>query len=398
MKLKLAVVAVLAVVGVGALVYTLGGVNVNAADAPEYLTSPATVGDVTEDIAATGSVAATSRTAVAFGVDPYLVSDGDGPTSPTTYEVTDVTVQVGDTVAVGDPLATADSTDLARELAAARNDLSSAKVSLRAAEDDLDDAEDADVTAQIRQAKIGLNNARNGVAAAQAKVDDLKAQVAGATLTAPVAGVVTEVNVTAGFDAPAGAAVVIDAPTFQVTTDVVESDLADVEVGQVAAISIAAIDTELTGTVTAVSPITTSDSGSGVVAFPVTVTLDEAPADLHAGMSADVTITIASATEVLTVPSAALLGAEGDYRVRTLDAEGNPVVTPVEVGLVTDTTAEITSGLSEGTAVVTGTASELAGTTNNQNGGFGAPGGVVSMPGGGPVFRDGGPAVNVERP
>ena len=53
-------------------------------------------------------------------------------------------------------------------------------------------------------------------------------------------------------------------------------------------------------------------------------------------MSADVTITIASATDVLTIPSAALLGADGDYRVRTLDAEGNPVVTPVEVGLVTE--------------------------------------------------------------
>ena len=41
MKLKLAAVAVLAAVGIGALVYTLGGVSANAADTPEYLTAPA---------------------------------------------------------------------------------------------------------------------------------------------------------------------------------------------------------------------------------------------------------------------------------------------------------------------------------------------------------------------
>jgi multidrug efflux pump subunit AcrA (membrane-fusion protein) len=217
-------------------------------------------------------------------------------------------------------------------------------------------------------------------------------------VTAPVAGVVTEVNVTAGFDAPAGAAVVIDAPTFQVTTDVVESDLADVKVGQTATVTIDAIDAEVEGIVAAVAPTTSSDGSSGVVSYPVTVTLDEAPADLRSGMSADVTITIASATDVLTVPSAALLGAEGDYRVRTLDAAGALRVVPVEVGLVTSTTAEITSGLSEGATVVTGTASDLAGTTNN-NGGFGGPGGMA-VPGNGPVFRQVGPdgGVSVERP
>jgi hypothetical protein len=75
----------------------------------------------------------------------------------------------------------------------------------------------------------------------------------------------------------------------------------------------------------------------------------------------------------------------------TLGPDGTPVPTAVEVGLVTDSLAEISSGLTEGTAVVTGTASDLAGTTNN-DGGFGPPGGdVVTVPGG-PVFRQGGPA------
>ena len=60
------------------------------------------------------------------------------------------------------------------------------------------------------------------------------------------------------------------------------------------------------------------------MAFPVTVTLTKAPADARAGMSADVTITIASATGVLTVPSSALQGSDGDYAVMTLGADGTP--------------------------------------------------------------------------
>jgi RND family efflux transporter MFP subunit len=395
MKLKLAAVAVLAAVGVGALVYTLGGVSASAAGATEYLTAPATVGDVTDEIAATGAIATTSRTGLAFGVDPYVVDDGDGPSSPATYAVTEVAVEVGDRVAAGDRLATADSAELERQLDAATNDLLTAKIDRNAAEDELDDAEDDEDSDRIYQAKKGAYAAENRVAEAQAKVDDLKAQLAGATLTAPVAGVVSEVNVQPGFDAPSGAAIIIDAPTYEVTTDVVESDLVDVVIGQTASVRVDAIDADLTGTVTAISPVSGSDSdGSGVVSYPVTVTLGEAPADLRSGMSADVTITTASATDVLTVPSAALIGREGEYAVRTLDAEGDPVMTPVEVGLVTAASAEITGGLSEGQAVVIGTASDLAGTTTTGQDGFGG----VAVPGGGPIIREGGPMVrpNVE--
>jgi hypothetical protein len=92
---------------------------------------------------------------------------------------------------------------------------------------------------------------------------------------------------------------------------------------------------------------------------------------------------------VLTVPSAALQGTIGDYAVMTLAADGTLLRTPVDVGLVTSTTAEIKSGLAEGTAVVTGTASDLIGTANQGNGGFGGPGVAVPIGGSGPRFERG---------
>ena len=79
-------------------------------------------------------------------------------------------------------------------------------------------------------------------------------------------------------------------------------------------------------------------------------------------MTADVTITIDSATNVLTVPAAALRGTAGNYSVLILGADGTPTAQPVEVGLVTNTTAEIKSGLTEGQEVVTGVNTAQTGT------------------------------------
>ena len=109
-----------------------------------------------------------------------------------------------------------------------------ARIQLRLAKASLSDAEDADVTAQIRQAKISVNNARSQLADATKTRDDLKTQITLATLTAPIDGVVTAVNVVKGLEAPSGDAIVIDATTFQITADVVESDLASMKVGQTA--------------------------------------------------------------------------------------------------------------------------------------------------------------------
>jgi RND family efflux transporter MFP subunit len=389
MKLKLAAIGVMGALGIAAFAYSLGGFGATAAQGPQYLTATAAIGDVTAEIAATGTLAATSRTAVAFGLDAWIVNDGvSSPASPATFRVTEVSASVGSTVKAGDTLAAADSPNLQRQLTAATYDQQSAQLSLGNAEDTLEEAEDDDDTTRIRNATIARNNALKQVADADAKVAEIAAQLAAATLTAPIDGVITEVNIAPGFDAPAGAAIVIDAPGFQVTTDVVESDLASVEVGQTATVSIDAVGADVTGTVTAISPLATQ--GGSIVSYPVTVVLDETPEDAHAGMSADVTITTATAEGVLTVPTAALQGTGGNYRVRTLAGDGTVTAVPVEVGLTTASLAEITSGLSAGTTVVTGTASDLAGTSTTGTGGFVVPGGGGFAPNGGGFAPNGG--------
>lgn len=387
MRRKVLALTVLIAVAVGALAVSVGGVGAQPTAATQYLTSEAAVGDVTDEVAATGALAATATYGLAFGVAPYLIAEGDDPpASESTWPVTDVATQPGDSVKVGQILATADTADIRRELSRATADLNAANLQLKIAKEQLADARDADDQDAERQALLQVYAIKNQVSQATDTREALRAAIRAATLRSPIDGIVTEVNIVDEFDAPAGAAIVVASSALTVTTDVIESDLADVAVGQTASVTVDAIGAALTGSVTAISPVA-GDSSSGVVAYPVTVTLDEAPADARAGMSADVSITIASATDVVTVPSSALQGSTGDYAIMTLAADGTPQRVAVEVGLVTNATAEITDGLDAGTPVVIGTTADLIGTDNGTRGfGGGAiPGGVVRrIDGGGP--------------
>jgi RND family efflux transporter MFP subunit len=378
MKRKLLALVVLVAVGIAALAVTFGGLGAAAATTTQYLTTPATRGDVTDEVAATGTLAAATTYGMAFGTDPYLTDGSDNaPQADRTWPVKDVLVKTGDRVKAGEVLATASTADAQRDLATATADLRSANINLSIAKQRLADARGAGNTDAERQALIQYYGAQNQKSKASQDRGAIQREIKAATLRAPIDGIVTAVNVSKGFDAPAGHAILVASTTFTVTTDVVESDLADMKVGQAANIAVDAIGAELQGTVTAISP-TTSDSQTGVVSYPVTITVANAPPTAREGMSADVTITTATATGVLTVPSSALQGSAGSYEVRVLDADGTVRRVPVDVGLVTNTMAEIKSGLEEGTAVVTGTTADLVGNSFTGRNGF--PGGGVAVP------------------
>jgi membrane fusion protein, macrolide-specific efflux system len=391
MKLKILAIVALGVVGIGAAFVAAGGLPASAATTTQYLTGAATTGDVADDVAATGTVAASASYGVSFGSAAHLAGASTAAGS-TAWRVSTLKVKVGDTVKKGVVLATADTTDLKRQLTDATAALGSAKIQLAIAQDDLDAAT---TTAATRQATMTLYNAETQVSNARKARTDLINQIRLATLTAPVDGVVTAVNIVAGLEAPSGDAIVIDTASLQVTADVVESDLASMAVGQTATVSIAAVNADVTGKVTAIAPTAVGNTTGGVVSYAVTVSIDQPPATVRAGMTADVTITIDSATNVLTVPATALRGTAGNYSVLLIDAAGQTTPQPVEVGLVTNTTAEIKSGLSAGQEVVTGVNTAQTGTATNGTGGFGGGfGGAFPVGGGGTRRGNGNGNVN----
>ena len=387
MKLKLLAIALLIVVGVGAAYVALGGLPTSAASTTRYLTGTASTGNVSDDVAATGTVAARDSYGLEFGAAPHLASASSSSSSSssggsgTTWDVYDVKVGVGDRVTAGQVLAAASPEDLSRQLATASATLANAKLQQQTAQDNVDALTSTSTTAQVRQAKIALNSANGQVSDAYKAVGDLKAQIGRAVLKAPIAGIVTAVNISKGLAAPSGDAIVIDGDALDVSASVVESDVAKMAVGQTADVTIAATGSDLTGKVTSIAPTATGNTSGNVVDYAVTVSLQNPPSAVRSGMTADVTITIASANNVLTVPAAALRGTTGNYSVLVMGADGTPTPQGVEVGLVTNTTAEIKSGLNEGQQVVTGVANAQTGTPTVTGGGFG--GGGIAIPGGG---------------
>src|SRR3954452_22661941 len=106
MKFKLFAIVVLLVVGGAAVAIAFGGFPGNAAAAVTYLTSTAAVGDVSDDVAATGPIAASTTWSLAFGSAPTTATSSSSSSSATdpnggTWTVDKVDVKVGDTVAKG---------------------------------------------------------------------------------------------------------------------------------------------------------------------------------------------------------------------------------------------------------------------------------------------------------
>lgn len=384
MRLKLVAIVVLLVVAGGAVLASLGTFTPAASSATTLLTTPASVQDVTDEIAATGTIQAVAKYFLAFGQDPVTVDGdstedgsqgGDATAASVTWPVATVTVKVGDRVTKGQTLATADTTDLDAKIADATRTAKSAALQLKQAQVDRDDAS---TTAQKRQTQQSLYNALSADAKAKSDLADLEALRDHVTLVAPAGGVVTAVTVAAGSSAPAGAAITMLSSDLIVTTSVVESDIAAIKADQTATVDVAALDASLRGKVLSIDPVGSGSGGGSVVSYAVKVALDAPPAGLRPGMSADITIVAASASKVLAIPSRALTGNAGSYTVRVVAADGSVSTRNVEVGLVTSSLAEVKSGLQAGDLVVTGTSSNQNSVTNGfGGGGFNGGGGTV---------------------
>jgi multidrug efflux pump subunit AcrA (membrane-fusion protein) len=272
-------------------------------------------------------------------------------------------------------------------------------------------------TAQVTSAQDNLTvqtQARpNTIASARAQVASAQAQVLAAelalnetTLTAPSGGVVASINGQVGETAPSGGGATAQAPgstapqpstgtssaasgAFMVLTDTsnfqaviqfAETDGARLQPDQEASLTFDAVPgLTISGHLLRVGPNATV--ASSVVTYYASFVLNRVDPRLKSGMTANVTVTVAQASNVLLVPNAAVQTVNGTPTV-TVYAGGQQVSTEVEPGLAGDTTTEIKGGLKEGDRVVLPTL-RLSGTTRSGSGRSGGGGGI-------PVFRAGG--------
>lgn len=174
-----------------------------------------------------------------------------------------------------------------------------------------------------------------------------------ATLVSPIEGIVTRIDTpVAGVNiTPATAVFTISNPNELVfSANIDEVDIAGVEVGQKALVSLDAFaDQEFEAEVTWVSFSSISTSGGGT-AFPAKIALPPIEG-LKLGMNGDVEIILARSDDTLVVPTSAVQRRKDERFVFVV--EGNRVrQVKVAVGLVTDEETEVNSGLEKGQKVV----------------------------------------------
>lgn len=357
-----------------------------------------------------------------------------GTLSPTVSEdvnflpsgtVTAVNVAAGATVTAGEVLATVDTVSANATLLQAKADLASAQAKLS-------DAQDASTGSTADVAAVAAAQAQ--VTSAQSSVDTAQTALDGTTLVAPVAGLVTAVNVAVG-DAVTGTSgstssssssgsgassgsggstgggatggtgttgsgtgsststststsaaqfTIVGTGSWEVDLAVSASDLKSIAKNDQVELSTSDNDSFF-GTVTSIGQLPSTTSGSA--AYPVVVSVTGSPENLYDGVSVTAAIVYERRTDVLTVPSAAITTANGKSTV-TKVVDGKNVTTDVTVGETSGTVTEITKGLSSGDSVLVTvfTPGSGAGT----GGSTGQTGQQGQFPGGGEGFTGGG--------
>lgn len=186
-------------------------------------------------------------------------------------------------------------------------------------DDSVDSKKSSLTTTQIGNSTTGSSEKK--------QIRQYEDQIEACTVTAPMKGVITEVNVEAG-DSYKGTAIVTieDTSAYEVSVEISEYDINKVEIGQTVVIKTNATgDEELQGTVKEIAPRATT--GSSDITYAVTISVDTPCDALKMDMTAKISIILESKENVLTVPYDAVQEDEaGNYYIEVVseDASGEP--------------------------------------------------------------------------
>ena len=287
----------------------------------------------------------------------------------------------------------------------AKNTIVGAEATLAAAHARLEQAEAQLAVAEVvlEQAGTSYKGALSRVERGRALLSQNRDLLSKTIIRSPLTGVITKMNVEVGERAvpgtlnnPAATLMIIaDLSVIEAEIEVDETDIVHTKLGQKAEVKVNALpDNPLSGTVTEIgnSAITRTGQQQEAKDFKVVIQLDDPPATLRPGLSCTAEITTASHRNVLIIPIQALTIREyeiddqgimikpdplarrkkgrknnpGDepgvakpkkkeFQGVFVISDGKAEFVTVEPGIMGDTEIELTSGVQEGTDIVTGT-------------------------------------------
>jgi len=383
-----------------------------------YKTASATKGTLTATVSGTGNL---------------IVENSSNVTPGVSGDVKNLAVKVGDAVTKGQTLfkITNDDLDLAvskayasllqsqQSLTDAQNKLAADQVTQTTLNNDAlaTDAQKTDIAQKVASDATAITVAEVNVQSAQSSYNTAKKTAAKRTVTAPINGTVTAVNIKDGdalgstgssnssttgstststtsntsSSSSSTPIVISDLSSIKASVSLNEVDAATVKVGQSVSMTFDAID-DLTSTGKVVSIGTSGTETSGVVTYPAVISFDSLDSRLKPAMSVSAIITTEVKQDIIYVPNSAVKSNDSSNYV-LLMKDGKPSNQTVTVGIANDSYTEITSGLSEGDTVVTQTitASTSTSSTSSKSNSSSSLGGLTG--GGGTPPAGGGPGM-----
>jgi HlyD family secretion protein len=244
------------------------------------------------------------------------------------------------------------------------------------AKSDLDTAEtnvhSAEAQQKVTQAQVGQ---------AQAALKIAETNLQHTNILSPVNGIVISRSVDVGqtvaasFQTPTLFSIAQDLTKMQINTSVDEADIGRVQTGQKVSFTVDAYpDTVFAGKVSEVRNAPTTVSN--VVTYDVIIQVDNPQLKLKPGMTANVSITIETRSNILRVPNAALRFKPAEEIVKTRDKQerkgpriwvlekGKPKPVEVTIGLSDGNFTEISGEIAEGQEIITDNLNNKKGTSS----------------------------------
>lgn len=231
-----------------------------------------------------------------------------------------------------------------------------------------------------------LTNTRLSVSQAELKVEEAQADLSSLTVTAPFAGIISQVNVVvgAGVSDSTSLMTLIDDSTVSLVVQIDETQVGTVQRGQPATVTLDALPGRtFSGSVTAVSPVARLESNIAI--FDVVVSLPNADLTLRPGMTAEAEIAVRHVEQALTLPSGAVTQGQGGAAIMVVTKDGQTVRRPVEIVETVGFQTVVTGDLADAASVLEPGGGEGGGalTTGRTNGARSTQFGVPGVGGGG---------------
>jgi len=364
---KIILIAVAVVVVAGAGIWFFAGSP--AKHKVTYATANVSKGDISNSVTATGTIEPVTEVEVGTQVSGIIDK---------------IYVDYNSVVTKGQLIAEMDRATLQSELASQQATYDGAKAEYEYQKKNYERSKGLHEKSLIsdtdfEQALYNYQKAKSSYDSSKASLAKAERNLAYATITSPIDGVVISRDVEAGqtvasgFETPTLFTIAADLTQMQVVADVDEADIGGVIEGQRASFTVDAYPNDVfEGVVTQIrlgdaSSTSSTSTTTTVVTYEVVISAPNSDLKLKPRLTANVTIYILDKKDVLSVPNKALrftpekplIGnndiikdCEGEHKLWT--REGTTFTAhPVEVGISNGISTEIISGISEGTKVVT---------------------------------------------